>query len=52
MEKQDKGSQEVRNMLADIPELWGKAGPVSLPDVAFDAIARKFTKVLEDARKR
>ncbi len=46
----DKGSQEVRDMLADIPELWGSVGPVNLPDAAFDAIARKFTKALAEAR--
>lgn len=44
------GSTEVRDMLGSIPELWGKAGPVTLPDAAFNAIAAKFTKALEDAR--
>lgn len=48
---QSKGSQEVRDMLGSIPELWGKAGPVQLPDAAFDAIARRFTEVLEQARR-
>lgn len=44
------GSEEVREMLGSIPELWGKAGPINLPDAAFNAIAAKFTKALEDAR--
>lgn len=52
MEKQDKGSKEVRDMLGEVQELWGSAGPVQLPDAAFDAIARRFTQALEDARKR
>jgi len=46
----DRGSDEVRDMLAAIPELWGSAGAVHLPDAAFDAIARAWTKSLEKSR--
>jgi hypothetical protein len=30
--------------------LWGGAGHVTLPDAAFDAIARVVTKALDEAR--
>jgi hypothetical protein len=44
------GSAEVRDMIGSIPELWGGAGHVTLPDAAFDAIARVVTKALDEAR--
>jgi hypothetical protein len=37
-------------MIGSIPELWGGAGHVTLPDAAFDAIARVVTKALDEAR--
>lgn len=45
-----KGSQEVRDILGGVPELWGRAGPVTLPDAAFDAIARVFTEEIHRLR--